>query len=87
MASCFRRPDTNALQFRVIDEEDRLLQDPAPAVNLNKCGDSSLDFLLRAWVTTENYWPVFFSLTENGKRALDRAGISIPYPQMDVHMK
>ena len=72
---------------RVIDEEDRLLQDPAPAVNLNKCGDSSLDFLLRAWVTTENYWPVFFSLTENGKRALDRAGISIPYPQMDVHMK
>ncbi len=72
---------------RVIEEEDRLLQDPAPAVNLNKCGDSSLDFLLRAWVTTENYWPVFFSLTENGKRALDRAGISIPYPQMDVHMK
>lgn len=72
---------------RVIDEEDRLLQDPAPAVNLNKCGDSSLDFLLRAWVTTENFWPVFFSLTENGKRALDRAGISIPYPQMDVHMK
>ena len=72
---------------RVMAEEDRLLQDPAPAVNLNKCGDSSLDFFLRGWVTSENYWPVYFSLTENGKRALDRAGISIPYPQMDVHMK
>lgn len=72
---------------QVIAEEKRLLQNPAPTVNLNKCGDSALDFSVRVWVTSDNYWPVYFSLTDNGKRALDRAGISIPYPQMDVHMK
>ncbi len=72
---------------QVIAEEKRLLQNPSPTVNLNKCGDSALDFSVRVWVTSDNYWPVYFSLTDNGKRALDRAGISIPYPQMDVHMK
>ena len=72
---------------KVIAEEKRLLPDPAPVVNLNKCGDSSMDFFLRVWVSADNYWPVYFSLLENGKRALDKAGITIPYPQMDVHMK
>ena len=72
---------------RVVSQEEALLADPAPAVVLNKCADSALEFQIRVWVTTENYWPVYFRILDNGKRALDEAGISIPYPQMDVHMK
>ena len=72
---------------QVISQEEALLPDPAPAVVLNKCADSSLDFQIRVWVKTDDYWPVNFRLLDNGKRALDKAGISIPYPQMDVHMK
>ena len=72
---------------RVVSEEQALLEDPAPTVNLLKCGDSSLDYTVRVWVSAADYWPVYFRMTDAGKRALDQAGISIPYPQMDVHMK
>ena len=72
---------------RVVAEEKALLADPAPAVNLSKCADSALEFTIRVWVNTADYWPVNFRMLDNGKRSLDRAGISIPYPQMDVHMK
>ena len=72
---------------RVVSEEKAILADPAPTVNLLQCGDSSLDFTVRVWVNSADYWPVNFRLLDNGKRTLDRAGISIPYPQMDVHMK
>ena len=71
----------------VVAEEKAPLPDPAPSVNLVKCADSSLDFAVRVWVKMEDYWPVNFRMLDNGKRALDQAGISIPYPQMDVHMK
>lgn len=72
---------------RVILEEKAILPDPAPSVNLLKCADSSLDFTVRVWVKTEDYWPVNFRMLDNGKRSLDQAGITIPFPQMDVHMK
>ena len=71
---------------KVVSEENRLLPDPPPSVNLSKCGESGLDFSVRVWVKTADYWPVNFSLLDSGKRALDKAGISIPYPQMDVHL-
>lgn len=71
----------------VVAEEKALLPEPAPSVNLLRCADSSLDFSVRVWVKTEDYWPVNFRLVERGKRALDQAGINIPYPQMDIHMK
>lgn len=72
---------------RVAAEEKALLPQPAPEVHLTACGESALDFSIRVWVNSADYWPVNFRLLENGKRALDRAGISIPYPQMDVHVK
>ena len=72
---------------KVVSEEKDLLKDPAPSVLLTKCADSALEFSVRVWVTVENYWPVNFRLLENGRRALDAAGITAPYPQMDVHMK
>ena len=72
---------------QVVSEEKALLAEPAPTVNLSKCADSGLDILARVWVNTADYWPVNFRMLENCKRALDDAGIEIPYPQMDVHMK
>ena len=63
------------------------IADPAPSVNLLKCAESSMDFSERVWVSTADYWPVNFRMVDNCKRALDRAGITIPYPQMDIHMK
>ena len=72
---------------KVVAGEKELLEDPAPSVVLTKCADSALEFSVRVWVTTDNYWPVNFRLLENGRRALDAAGITSPYPQVDVHMK
>ena len=72
---------------RVVKEEKALLPAPAPEVHLNECAASSLDFTVRVWVKAADYWPVNFRMLDSGKRALDKAGISIPYPQMDVHMK
>ncbi len=77
--------------FRVLTElTDRtpgILKDPAPSVHLIACADSSMNYAVRVWAKNEDYWDVYFALMEDGKRALDAAGIQIPYPQMDVHVK
>ena len=77
--------------YRVLNDlvakEADILPDPAPQIVLIKCADSSLDFAVRVWVKANDYWPVNFRLLDQGKRALDAAGISIPFPQMDVHVK
>ncbi len=64
----------------------KIFQDPGPRVLLNECADSSLKYQLRLWCRTEDYWDLYFGLIEKGKRALDEAGIVIPFPQMDVHL-
>ena len=71
----------------VIRARSDVLPDPEPTVHLTECADSSLKFTVRLWCRTADYWPLFFYLMEEGKRALDRAGIEIPYPQIDVHIK
>ena len=71
--------------MEVVSRNDAVEPDPAPAVILTECGDSALAFTIRLW--TKDYWGVNFFLLEEGKKALDRAGIPIPYPQMDVHLK
>ena len=72
---------------RVIAETPGILPDPAPVVKLSECGDSSLRFMMRVWTNSADYWEVNWNRIEGGKRALDKAGIEIPYPQMDVHVK
>jgi len=64
-----------------------VLPDPAPSAPMTQHGDSALVFTLRAWTARENYKNTEFALLESVKLAFDREGISIPYPQMDVHMK
>ena len=64
----------------------RLLPAPEPLVAVSELADSSVNFVVRPWVKTAEYWSVYFALTENIKLAFDANGISIPYPQQDVHM-
>ena len=64
-----------------------VFKDPAPVVHLSAYNDSSISYLVRIWCKSSDYWDINFYLLEEGRRALIRAGIGIPYPQMDVHMK
>lgn len=75
-----------AVILGVIAKHDNILRDPAPLVRLTNHGDSSLDFVVRVWVKQSDYWPVNFDLKEEVLAAFNEANISIPYPQMDVHM-
>ncbi len=70
----------------VIADDERILDDPEPLVVVSELADSSVNFTVRVWVNSGDYWPVKFALTENTKKALDAAGISIPFPQRDVHI-
>ena len=66
--------------------DPRVLQDPAPTVAVSELADSSVNFVVRPWVEPADYWNVYFGTTENVKLALDKNGITIPFPQRDVHM-
>ena len=71
--------------LRTAQKDADVLQTPPPAALLTKQADSALCFTLRAYCNTERYWDVYFRLNENVKRAFDENGISIPFPQLDVH--
>ncbi len=71
----------------ILNSDERILQDPAPFVAVSELGESSVNFTTRAWVNTSEYWDVHFDTIEKVKLTFDEKGISIPYPQMDLHMK
>lgn len=71
----------------VASKDERIIKEKDIFVHLNEMSDSSLDFVVRVWVKTEDYWNVNFDLKEKIKEALDKNKISIPFPQMDVHVK
>ncbi|MEM6454177.1 MAG: mechanosensitive ion channel domain-containing protein [Acidobacteriota bacterium] len=75
-----------AILERLVQEDDRILADPAPQIAVSELADSSVNFVVRPWVKVEDYWDVNFDLTERVKMTFDAEGISIPYPQQDVHM-
>lgn len=70
----------------IMDQDERILKDPAPAIALGELGDSSVNINVRPWVNSGDYWPVRADLLENIKLAFDSNGISIPFPQRDVHL-
>jgi small conductance mechanosensitive channel len=70
--------------LKVIAEEDRVLTEPAPDVAVGELAASSVNFVVRPWVKTENFWAVKFALNEKIKLAFDESGITIPYPQTDI---
>jgi small conductance mechanosensitive channel len=70
----------------IIAADDRVLADPAPTIVLGELADSSVNFLVRPWAKAEDYWGLLWDTTEAVKLKFDEAGISIPYPQMDIHL-
>ncbi|MGW8160956.1 MAG: mechanosensitive ion channel family protein [Desulfobulbales bacterium] len=77
---------TKEILARLANEDSRILTDPAPAIAVAELADSSVNLIFRPWVKTGDYWDVRFALTEKIKNSLDEAGISIPFPQHDVHL-
>jgi small conductance mechanosensitive channel len=73
--------------LKMAQKDDRVLkEDNPPEVMVEALGDSSVNLKLRTWVKSEDYWSLFFDVTENVKKQFDAAGISIPFPQSDVHL-
>ncbi len=70
----------------ILASDERVLADPAPNIRMMTHADSSIDWVVRPWVNASDYWSVYFDLTEQIKRRFDEEGISIPYPQRDVHL-
>ncbi len=70
----------------ILKEDERVLEDPAPTIGVLELADSSVNFAVRPWVKSSDYWPVYFDLHEKVKKRFDKEGISIPFPQQDVHI-
>lgn len=77
---------TRAALERAIDKIEGRISDPAPQIFLKSLGDSSVDWQVRVWCNTPDYWDVWQSAVRATKLALDEAGIGIPFPQQDVHL-
>ena len=70
----------------LVSADDRILEEPACQIAVHTLADSSVNFIVRPWVKTADYWAVHFDLTERVKKRFDELGISIPFPQQDVHL-
>ncbi len=71
---------------QLMTADNRILKDPAPTIGVLELSESSVNLAVRPWVKTEDYWSVYFNLTEKVKLTFDEKGISIPFPQRDIHM-
>jgi small conductance mechanosensitive channel len=69
----------------ILDADERVLKDPEPFVAVSELADSSVNFVVRAWVNSGDYWAVYFDTTEKVKLTFDEKGITIPFPQMQLH--
>jgi len=70
----------------ILNGDERILKDPAPTIGVLELADSSVNFAVRPWVKSGDYWPVLFATQETIKLRFDAEGISIPYPQQDLHI-
>jgi len=70
----------------IVESHDAILDEPAPAIKLHELGDSGVLFVVRPWVKTEDYWPTYWELLRTIKDRFDAEGITIPFPQHDVHV-
>jgi len=69
------------------DEDSRVLKDPEVFIQVSELADSSVNFAVRAWVKSADYWGVFFDMNEKVYKTFDKEGLNIPFPQMDVHLQ
>ncbi len=70
----------------IVNKDERILKDPEPLIVVGELADSSVNFFVRVWVNSADYWGVYFDANETVKLRMDEAGIGIPYPQRDVHL-
>ena len=75
-----------ALLLKVASADERVLEDKPVTVGVSELADSSVNFVVRPWVKSADYWPTYFDLLEKIKTELDNEGIEIPFPQLSVHM-
>ncbi len=79
-------PHAERVLTDIIASHESVLKDPEPVVRLHELGDSSVNFIVRPWVKSEDYWSVYWDVTRAVKMRFDAEGISIPFPQRDVHL-
>ena len=79
-------PKAKAIIQEILEADERVLKEPEPVIAVSELADSSVNFAVWPWVKTTDYLAVKFDLTEQIKLSFDENGISIPYPQMDIHM-
>lgn len=77
---------THKVLEKLVKEDERILKEPNYAIVLSKLNDSSIDFTVRAWAKTSDFWGVYFDMQKKVKLEFDKNKISIPYPQRDVHL-
>jgi small conductance mechanosensitive channel len=75
-----------AIIKEILDEDDRILKEPEPLIAVSNLGDSSVDIRVRPWTATSNVWPLRYDITKKVKERFDENGVSIPFPQRDVHL-
>jgi len=79
-------PKTQKLLMKILTDQEGVMSDPEPVVEVHELGDSSVNFVVRPWVKTDDFWIIRWALTKKIKMELDKAGIGIPFPQRDVHL-
>jgi len=79
-------PRAEVVLNAILEEHEKVLSKPEPMVKLHTLNDSSVDFIVRPWVKTEDYWDVYWDVTRAVKMRFDEEQISIPFPQQDVHI-
>ena len=79
-------PKAEKVLLEIVASHDKVLTDPAPTIKVHTLNESSVDFVVRPWALTDNYWDVYWDITREVKMRFDREGISIPFPQRDVHL-
>jgi len=75
-----------AILMGILEEDERIVKDPAPTIGVLDLAESSVNFAVRPWVKTDDYWDVFFATQEKIRKRFHAEGISIPFPQQDVHL-
>ncbi|UCG81890.1 MAG: mechanosensitive ion channel [Desulfobacterales bacterium] len=79
-------PKAESLLNDILKSHDRILDEPEPIVRVHRLGESSVDFVVRPWVKVDDYWEVYWDVTRTVKLRFDEEGVSIPFPQRDVHV-
>jgi small conductance mechanosensitive channel len=71
---------------QLLDEDERVLPEPEPRISVGSLGDNSVNIIVRPWTKTDDLWPVYWDMHERVKKAFDKEGLTIPFPQRDVHL-